>query len=96
MDRPPRTLKQIQQTITISRDSILVINDEIQKLANGQLANKERKDNIYRNVEHLKFIVADKEVIASGEDISDLHAAIVIGQAKLDEAIWPVETPEEE
>ena len=45
--------------------------------------------NIYRNVEYLKTIVADTEIVNSGEDIADLIAAIATGEAKLAENIWP-------
>jgi hypothetical protein len=83
-----RTLEEIQGTIRAARDSVWVINDEIQKLADGQPANSECKGNIGRNVGHLKLVVADQEIIDSGEDISDLQEAIVVGEAKLAEDIW--------
>jgi predicted nucleic acid-binding Zn-ribbon protein len=88
MEKEPRTLEQIQGTIRAARDSVWVVTDEIQKLADGQPANKERKDNIERNVAHLKLVVADQEIIDSKEDISDLQAAIATGEAKLAENIW--------
>lgn len=88
MEREPRTLEQIQATIRAARDSVWVINDEIEKLANGQPADSQRKGNITRNVEHLKLVVADQEIIDSGDDISDLHTAIADGEAKLAEPIW--------
>jgi hypothetical protein len=91
MEREPRTLEQIQGTIRAARDSVWVVTDEIEKLAAGQPANNERKGNIERNVAHLKLIVADQEIIDSGEDIADLIAAIAAGEAKLAEAIWPTE-----
>ena len=89
LDRPPRTLEEIQRTIIAARDSVWVITDELEKLANGYPATKECKGNIQRNVGHLGIVVSDPEIIASGEDISDLNAAIVSGEAKLAEAIWP-------
>lgn len=91
MEQEARTLEQIQATIRAARDSVWVVNDEIQKLADGQPATKERKGNIDRNVAHLKLVVADPEIVASGEDIADLQAAIVAGEAKLAENIWPAE-----
>jgi hypothetical protein len=91
MEREPRTLEQIQGTIRAARDSVWVVTDEIEKLAEGQPANKERKGNIDRNVAHLKLIVADQEIIDSGEDIADLHTGIAAGEAKLAEDIWPTE-----
>ena len=88
MEREPRTLEQIQATIRAARDSVWVVNDEIQKLAEGNTASADRKGNIDRNVAHLKIIVADQEIIDSGEDVTDLHAAISAGEAKLAEEIW--------
>jgi hypothetical protein len=88
MERQPRTLEQIQATIRAARDSVWVVNDEIQKLTDGQPANDERKDNIERNVAHLKLIVASSEISGSGEDITDLQTAITVGEAKLAENIW--------
>jgi hypothetical protein len=91
MEKEPRTLEQIKQTIKAARDSVWVITNEIEKLAAGQPANKERKGNIERNVQHLKLIVTNEEIINSGEDIADLNAAIVTGEAKLAETIWLTE-----
>lgn len=88
--RTPRTLAQIQGIINSARDSVWVITDEIEKLTAGAaLPNENNKGNIDRNVEHLKLIVADKEIVNSGEDIADLIAAIATGEAKLAENIWP-------
>lgn len=87
--KTPRTLAQIQATIKAARDSVWVVTDTLEKLAAGQPATKERKGNIDRNVGHLKLVVADPEVVGSGEDIADLIAAIAAGEAKLAEDIWP-------
>jgi hypothetical protein len=83
-----RTLDDIKRTITAARDSVWVIGDEIEKLAAGKPANNERKGNIERNVAHLKIVVADQSIVDSGEDITDLQAAITTGEAKLAENIW--------
>lgn len=82
------TLEEIQRTITVARDSVWVIDDELAKLADGQPANQERKGNIERNVGHLKLVVANPEIASSGENISDLQTAITAGEAKLAENIW--------
>lgn len=94
-NQEPKTLAQIQATIRAARDSVWVIDDTISQLVAGKTANSERKGNIERNVGHLKIVVADPEIVASGEDIADLQAAIVTGEAKLAEGIWPVETTQE-
>lgn len=88
MERKSRTIEEIRGTIRSARDSVWVIEDEIAKLADGQPANKERKGNIDRNVSHLKIIVADQEILDSGENIADLQTAIAAGEAKLKENIW--------
>jgi hypothetical protein len=84
----PRTIEQIRGTIRAARDSVWVITDEIEKLDAGGTPNKHVKGNIDRNVSHLKLVVADQEIIDSGEDIADLTAAITTGGAKLAEDIW--------
>ena len=60
MEREPRTLAQIQQTIKAARDSVWVVEDTIKQLADGKPANKERKGNIDR----IADLVAE---IATGE-----------------------------
>ena len=89
MENTPRTLAQIQGTIKVARDSVWVITDEIKKLTAGESPNKRHKGNLDRNVGHLKLVVADTEIVNSGEDIADLIAAIATGEAKLAENIWP-------
>lgn len=85
----PKTLEQIQGTIRAARDSVWVITDSLEKLANGEEPSKSLHGNIDRNVSHLKIVVGDAEIANSGEDIADLHAAIASGEAKLAENIWP-------
>jgi hypothetical protein len=87
----PRTIEQIRGTIRAARDSVWVITDEIEKLNAGGTPNKNAKGNIDRNVSHLKLVVADQEIIDSGEDISDLIEAIEVGESKLAEDIWPAD-----
>lgn len=85
----PLTLEEIQGTIRAARDSVWVIEDEIAKLVDGKNPSKESQQNIERNVAHLKLIVSDASISSSSEDITDLHAAIAAGEAKLAENIWP-------
>jgi hypothetical protein len=88
-DKP--TLEEIQGTIRAARDSVWVIEDTIQKLSDGETPDKEKKGNLERNVGHLKIVVGSADVVASGEDISDLNAAIAAGEAKLSQNIWPTD-----
>jgi hypothetical protein len=90
------TEKQIDNMIKAARDSVWVINNEIEKLTNGDAPSLEAKGNIERNVAHLKLVVANQEVIDSEKDISDLQTAISDGESKLAENIWPEPEPEEE
>jgi hypothetical protein len=83
-----RTAEQIQGTIRAARDSVWVIEDAIEKLSQGATADNNIKGDIDRNVSHLKIVVSDPDVVASEQDITDLHAAIELGEAKLAEDIW--------
>jgi hypothetical protein len=92
MAEQARTIEQIQATITAARDSVWVIDDSIIKLTAGSSPSLEIKGNLDRNVEHLKLVVADQEIIDSGENIVDLQQAILDGQAALAGNQWPPET----
>lgn len=80
--------EQILGTIKAARDSVWVIDSSIERLANGEEPSKELRSSIGCNVEHLKLVTANQEIIDSGEDISDLEGAILVGEAKLAEDIW--------
>lgn len=82
------------QLVKDARDSVWVIESTIAELDSGKPANSNRKDDIDRNVGHLKIVVAKQDVIDSNEDISDLVAAIEAGEAKLAEDIWPADEDE--
>lgn len=82
------TEQQVEQYVQAARDSVTVINEQLQRLTDGAAASAEIKGNIERNVGHLKIVVARAEVAEHGGDISDLQAAVAAGQAKLDENIW--------
>ncbi len=75
--------EKIQGTIRAARNSVWVIENELQKLSEGTSLTEVAKGNIERNVEHLKIVVSNSEISESGEDISDLHAAISAGEAEL-------------
>lgn len=79
------TLQQIQDTIRSARDSVWVVNDSLEKLANGAEATDDIKGNIDRNASHLKLVVGNPEIANSGENIADLYQAITDGEAKLAE-----------
>lgn len=80
-----RTQEELVKTVTVARDSVWVVNDEIQKKTQSGQLTPERKGNIERNVAHLELIMSDPEIVACGEDLSDLQAAIVAGKAALEE-----------
>lgn len=89
IENSPRTTEQIEGTIRAARDSVWVINSELQKLADGATPSEEIKGNIERNVGHLKIVMADPEISGyQGDNLSDLTQAITDGEAKLAESIW--------
>jgi hypothetical protein len=83
------TLEEIQGTVKAARDSVWVVNSEIDKLeVDGLTTTEDIRDAISRNVAHLKIITSKSEIVESGEDIADLISAIARGEAKLAEDIW--------
>lgn len=79
------TQEEIQGTLKAARDSVWVIDDSLAKLAGGAQPTDEIKNAIDRNVSHLKLVVGNPDIANSGEDISDINAAITAGEAKLAE-----------
>lgn len=88
MENQTRTIEEIRGTIRAARDSVWVIEDTLEKLAAGATPDQQHQGNLERNVGHLELVVAAQDILDSGEDITDLHAAIASGQAKLAENIW--------
>ena len=74
---------EVLHTIRAARDSVWVIEDSLAKIAAGETLSDELRGNIDRNVEHLKLVVGNPDVSGSGEDISDLHNAIIQGSAAI-------------
>lgn len=75
--------EEIEYTVRAARDSVWVINQELQKLAAGEPWNNERKNNIDRNVRHLELVVSRGEIANSGIDLSDLTKAVDDGKQEL-------------
>lgn len=84
MPEQQKTLEQIQGTIRAARDSVWVINDELQKLSEAGTLTDNNRGNIQRNVAHLKLVVADPQISESGEEIDDLNIAISAGETALE------------
>jgi hypothetical protein len=81
------SIEGIRDTIRVSKDSVWVIQNEIEKKSSsedGKLTREGRK-NIERNVEHLEIILSRQNIIESGEDLSELQAGVVAGKAALAE-----------
>lgn len=78
-----RTQEQIDSTVRAARDSVWVINDEIQKMQDRGELTSEGRNNIQRNVAHLEIIMGDPDIVEKGGDLSDLVAAISAGKAAL-------------
>lgn len=85
LEQRQRTQEELMKTITVARDSVWVVNNEIEKKTQRGQLTAEGKGNIERNVAHLEIIMADSEITGCGEDVSDLAAAIVAGKAALEE-----------
>jgi hypothetical protein len=75
--------QRVEGTVRAARDSVWVVNDEIQKKADRGELTAEGRGNIERNVAHLEIVTADPQVVELGGDLSDLTAAITNGKAAL-------------
>jgi hypothetical protein len=76
--------QKVDHTVRVARDSVWVINDEIQKKADRGVLTLEGRSNIERNVVHLETVMSDPELVELGGDLSDLTAAIANGKAALE------------
>lgn len=84
-DLPREELQtRINSTVNAARDSVWVINDEIQKKTDRGELTKEGRGNIERNVAHLEIIMSDANVVLLGGDLSDITQAINVGKAALE------------
>lgn len=75
--------QRVEGTVRAARDSVWVVNDEIQKKADRGELTAEGRGNIERNVAHLEIVMGDPQVVELGGDLSDLTAAITNGKAAL-------------
>jgi hypothetical protein len=75
--------QRVDGTVRAARDSVWVINDEIQKKADRGTLTEEGRGNIERNVAHLEIVMGDPQIVELGGDLSDLTAAITNGKAAL-------------
>lgn len=85
LEQRQRTQEELMKTITVARDSVWAVNNEIEKKTQSGQLTPEGKGIIERNVGHLEIVMADSEITDCGEDVSDLAAAIVAGKAALGE-----------
>jgi hypothetical protein len=76
----PTSEQQIARTISAMRDSVWVVNSEIQKTPSIEVI-----ESIQRNVIHLELEMSDENVTGSGEDLSDVTAAIAAGKAYVEQ-----------
>jgi len=75
--------QRVDGTVRAARDSVWVVNDEIQKKSDRGELTQEGRGNIERNVAHLEIVMSDPQIIELGGDLSDLTAAITDGKAAL-------------
>ena len=76
--------QRVDGTVRAARDSVWVINDEIQKKADRGTLTAEGRGNIERNVAHLEIVMSDPQIVELGGDLSDLTGAISNGKAALE------------
>jgi hypothetical protein len=75
--------ERVDGTVRAARDSVWVINDELEKKQQRNELTAEGRGNIERNVAHLEIVMSDPQVVELGGDLSDLTAAITDGKAAL-------------
>jgi hypothetical protein len=75
------TAEQIAGAISAMRDSVWVVTSEMEK----EEVTKEVVDAVGRNVAHLELQMASEHITGSGDDLSDVEAAITAGKAFLAE-----------
>ena len=81
---PEQLQERVNRTVSAARDSVWVVNDEIQKKADRGELTPEGRGNIERNVAHLEIVMSDNNIVSLGGDLSDLTAAITNGKAALE------------
>ena len=81
---PEQLQENVNRTVHAARDSVWVVNDEIQKKADRGELTPEGRGNIERNVAHLEIVMSDTNIVSLGGDLSDLTAAITNGKAALE------------
>jgi hypothetical protein len=67
--------EQILSSISAMRDSVWVINSEMEKSP-----SKESIQTIQRNIAHLELQISNEHIISFGEDLSDVTEAINVGK----------------
>jgi hypothetical protein len=75
--------ERVDGTVRAARDSVWVINDELEKKQQRNELTAEGRGNIERNVAHLEIVMSDPQVVELGGDLADLTAAIADGKAAL-------------
>lgn len=92
------TEKQVKRYLQAARDSVTVIEEELEKLeVFGWKPSLRIKDSLKRNIGHLKIVVQNDNVIECDDDCADLHKAIADGEAALKAYTWPIPPdPEDE
>jgi hypothetical protein len=72
--------EQIARSISAMRDSVWVINSEMEKTP-----SKETIQTIERNIGHLELQMTNEHITGFGDDLLDITEAITAGKAFLDE-----------
>lgn len=77
---PQAPQMNVERAISAMRDSVWVVNAESQKEPSAQTVGA-----VKRNVQHLELMVGKEEISNSGQDLSDITAAIAAGNAFVEE-----------
>lgn len=85
------TAEQIANVVRVAGDSVWVIDQAIAKINEGAELSLSLKGDLQRNVEHLKIVTTNADVVESGADVSSLTDGIARGEARLAEGTWPAE-----
>lgn len=75
------TAEQIAGAISAMRDSVWVVNSEMEK----EEVTQQVLDAIGRNVAHLELQMGNEHISGADDDLSDVEAAITAGKAFLEE-----------
>jgi len=82
MEEETFTPEEVAQQISAMRDSVWVIDDTVD---NNETITEELVQRLNANIGHLELMMGKDYIMNSGDDLSDITAAIAKGKAALPE-----------